>query len=224
MTFGHKWYVHKQKDQSMILCFDQRTIGLPKKLSLTGQWQFWGSPFGSWSKQRIIDLSFWLWTYHLWPNVIYHSQWQKFMDKTLKKMSLTMVNDKKIVIYWKWSILLLLFCKVPDSVKDGFSSLLETIDGHWLGSLKTVGGWLGHWAKYSPGVCEWWVTIHGAWIGFSLSESASPQTMQFSHFQPNWSCDWILLVLEVWSWSWSLVFLDKWGRTRFQLMVPKKHT
>ena len=26
------------------------------------------------------------------------------MDKTLKKMSLTMVNDKKIVIYWKWSI------------------------------------------------------------------------------------------------------------------------
>ena len=34
-----------------------------------------------------------------------HSQWQKFMDKTLKKMSLTMVNDKKIVIYWKWSIL-----------------------------------------------------------------------------------------------------------------------
>ena len=66
---------------------------------------FWGSPIGSWSKQRIIDLSFWLWTYHLWPNVIDHSQWQKFMDKTLKKMSLTMVNDKKIVIYWKVSIL-----------------------------------------------------------------------------------------------------------------------
>ena len=69
-----------------------------------GRW----SPIGIWSKQRIIDLSFWLWTYHLWPNVIYHSQWQKFMDKTLKKMSLTMVNDKKIVIYWKWSILLYL--------------------------------------------------------------------------------------------------------------------
>ena len=66
---------------------------------------FWCSSIWSWSKQRIIDLSFWLWTYHLWPNVIYHSQWQKFMDKTLKKMSLTMVNDKKIVIYWKWSIL-----------------------------------------------------------------------------------------------------------------------
>ena len=45
-----------------------------------------------------------LWTYHLWTNVIDHSQWQIFMDKTLKKMSLTMVNDKKIVIYWKWSI------------------------------------------------------------------------------------------------------------------------
>ena len=27
------------------------------------------------------------------------------MDKTLKKMSLTMVNDKKIAIYWKVSIL-----------------------------------------------------------------------------------------------------------------------
>ena len=63
---------------------------------------FW---VGQWSKQRIIALSFWLWTYDLWPNVIDHSQWQKFMDKTLKKMSLTMVNDKKIVIYWKWSIL-----------------------------------------------------------------------------------------------------------------------
>ena len=76
-------------------------------------------------------------------------------------------------------------------------------------------GCLGHWAKYSPGVCEWWVTIHGAQIGFSLSESASPQTMHFSHFQPNWSCDWILLVLVL-----VLVFFDKWGRTRFQLMVP----
>ena len=67
---------------------------------------FQAVPFGvgQWSKQRIIDLSFWLWTYHLWPNVIDHSQWQKFMDRTLKKMSLTIVNDKKIVIYWKVSI------------------------------------------------------------------------------------------------------------------------
>ena len=65
---------------------------------------FWGSPIGSWSKQRIIDLSFWLWTYHLWPNVIDGCQWQKFMDIIGKKMSLTIVNDKKIVIYWKWSI------------------------------------------------------------------------------------------------------------------------
>ena len=92
-----------------------------RKMSLTSQWQFWSSLLKmsltgqwhflrqshfiwSWSKQRIIDLSFLLWTHHLWPNVIDHSQWQKFMDKTLKKMSLTMVNDKKIVIYWKWSI------------------------------------------------------------------------------------------------------------------------
>ena len=88
------------------------------------------------------------------------------------------------------------YCKVPDSVKDGFSSWFETIDGHWLRSLK-VRAWLGHGTKYSPGVCEWWVTIHGARIGFSLSESASPQTMHFSHFQPNCSCDWILFVSEV---------------------------
>ena len=101
------------------------------------------------------------------------------------------------------------FCKVPDSVKDGFSSWLETINGHWLRPLK-VRRWLGHRAKYSPGVCEWWVTIHGARIGFSLSESASPQTMHFSHFQPNCSCDWILFVSEVWSWNWSLVFGLPW--------------
>ena len=29
----------------------------------------------------------------------------KIYGQNFKKMSLTMVNDKKIVIYWKWSIL-----------------------------------------------------------------------------------------------------------------------
>ena len=91
---------------------------------------FW---VGQWSKQRIIALSFWLWTYDLWPNVIDHSQWQKFMDKTLKKMSLTVVNDKKIFIYWKWSILkrMKLCCSIYQS---HFNSVLKN---EWYISMES---------------------------------------------------------------------------------------
>ena len=71
-------------------------MGYHRKLSLTGQWQFSGSPgpIGSCLKQRIIPL---------YGHTTYgHMSLTTVNDKSLwtklKKVSLTLVNDKKIVI------------------------------------------------------------------------------------------------------------------------------
>ena len=71
-------------------------MGYHRKLSLTGQWQFSGSPvpIGCCLKQRIIPL---------YGHTTYgHMSLTTVNDKSLwtklKKVSLTMVNDKKIVI------------------------------------------------------------------------------------------------------------------------------
>ena len=71
-------------------------MGYHRKLSLTGQWQFFGSPgpIGSCLKQRIIPL---------YGHTTYgHMSLTTVNDKSLwtklKKVSLTLVNDKKIVI------------------------------------------------------------------------------------------------------------------------------
>ena len=115
MTFGHKWYVHNQNYKSMILCFGQLLMGLPQKLSLISQWHFllrewvitekchllindnfsqFNGPVRSCLKQRIM---------HVYGHTTYgHMSLTTVNDKSLwtklKKVSLTLVNDKKIVI------------------------------------------------------------------------------------------------------------------------------
>ena len=96
-------------------------MGYHRKLSFTGQWQFSGSPgpIGSCLKQRIIPL---------YGHTTYgHMSLTTVNDKSLwtklKKVSLTMVNDKKIVIdhgQWQKKLSLTeryLYRDICDSVK-----------------------------------------------------------------------------------------------------------
>ena len=94
-------------------------LGYHKKLSLNSQWQFWSSLL----KMSLTDQWQFLRQSH-WELVKAENHWLIFLimdiplmakchlpqsmtkiyGQNFKKMSLTMVNDKKIVIYWKVSI------------------------------------------------------------------------------------------------------------------------
>ena len=99
-------------------------MGYHKKLSLTGQWQFSGSPgpIGSCLKQRIIPL---------YGHTTYgHMSLTTVNDKSLwtklKKVSLTLVNDKKIVIdhgQWQKKLSLTERYLYRDSVNYGGSKI-----------------------------------------------------------------------------------------------------
>ena len=86
--------------------------GLSQKIVIDWSMTIFWQPWSHWELLKAENHST-LWTYHLWPYVIDHSQWQKLMDKAQKSVidngqwqknchwpwSMT----KKIVIDWKVS-------------------------------------------------------------------------------------------------------------------------
>ena len=87
--------------------------GLSQKIVIYWSMTIFWQPWSHWELLKAENHST-LWTHHLWPYVIDHSQWQKLMDKAQKSVidpgqwqknchwpwSMT----KKIVIDWKVSI------------------------------------------------------------------------------------------------------------------------
>ena len=87
--------------------------GLSQKIVIDWSMTIFWQPWSHWELLKAENHST-LWTHHLWPYVIDHSQWQKLMDKAQKSVidpgqwqknchwpwSMT----KKIVIDWKVSI------------------------------------------------------------------------------------------------------------------------